>query len=456
MSVATNEVQIQVAKQTAKGAYPANPTYALRWLEGGLSSKPTVDEKNVGDGSIWSTSLQRIGYIETGGTPTLVCDPISLGLLLTASMGTDTPAGGGDPYSHVITPATALSGFPYLTFWQEFDDHWSVFHDCQIVGFELVGSVDDKFLQIKPTIIGMAREQKCAVPGSPATAETDAYHWLDAGGYWCLIGDATNLDHSAVPTAAAGLYAWLGTFKTAWNAHCAVASGRHHKAADAVNVLTYGTPVAALADAYTALDEIETVMKAHIIDTTVHYFADTTDNQPDWATPNSEATALACAEEVIGYVNAPGCYNRHLGATPGIKTFSLSLGMNAKGLQGEGLTAYTIHRGKGTITVGCEKLMEDFRLVELAKFGDPAAAFGTDVTDDIQYASFATKFVTESVGGKERSLTVSVPEFQIDPEPLMSAIGNTEGNEIYLTLGGKASGTDPKATCTLLNGVATY
>jgi len=452
--IATNEFQLQVARQTAKGAYPAAPTYALRVVSGGLSSKPTVDQKKVGDGSFWTTALKRTGYIETGGEPTLICDPNSLGLMVYGGMGTDTPSGSADPYSHVITPSTT---FGYFTFWQEFDDSWSVFHDCQIVGFELSGSTDDKFLTMKPTIIGMALEQKCAEPAM-ATAETDAYHWLDAGGYWALTGDLTNMDHQDVPTDLDTLKTALTNFKAKYNAHCAVASGRHHKAADAVNTLAFADNPADLAACIVALTEIRADLIAHEANTTAHYFADTTDNNPSaaWLEPCvTLEDCLIAAEELIGYVNAPGCYNRHLGAMPGIKQFALTVGTNAKAIQGEGLTAYAIHRAGGSIRIAAQQLMEDFRAYNLVKYGDPAAAAGTDVTSEIQKGSFAVKF-TASVTGNERSCLVSVPEFDWDPVPVMSLMGDPEGNEIYLPIEGEAAGSAPLATVTVVNSVATY
>jgi len=452
--IATNNFALYVAAQTARGVYPAAATYKLRVLDGGLSSKPAVDRKNVADGSIWTPSLQRIGFIETGGEFSAVAEPLSTGLLLKAGIGTDTVGGGADPYSHVITPATAMSGFKYLSFWQYFDGEWSVFRDCQVAGLELTASIDDRFMVIRPTIIGMAREQKCSALGAPPAAESDAYHWLDAAGYWCLFGEPANIDHSDVPTDAAGLYTWLAAFKTAWNAHCAVATGVHHKAADAVNVLSYATPVAALADAYVALDEIETKYEAHRVDTTVHYFADAT-NTLSWATPATEAAALACAELVIGRVNSPGVYNRHLGVVAGLKNINLSIGMDAKSLQGEDMTAYVVHRGKGSIKVACEQLMEDFRLYNLAKYGDPAAVAGTDVTSEIQHGALNCKF-TASVSGAERSIQISVPQFDFDPEPITGTVGNPDGNEIYLTVGGEASGTAPVATVTVKNSAASY
>ena len=234
------------------------------------------------------------------------------------------------------TPATSTPSttFGYFTFWQEFDDGWSVFHDCQIVGFELSGSTDDKFLAIKPTIIGMALEQKCAEPVL-ATAETDAYHWLDAGGYWALTGDLANMEHADVPTDIDELKAWLTAFKAHYNAHCAIANGRHHKAADAVNTLSYADNPADLAACIVCLTEIRADLIAHEANTTAHYFADTTDNKPSaaWLEPCvTLEDCLIAAEDLIGYVNAPGCYNRHLGAMPGIKQFALTVGTKAKAI----------------------------------------------------------------------------------------------------------------------------
>lgn len=452
--IAIHDFNLQIAKQTARGSYPAAPTYFLEIVDGGLASKPTIDKLNICDGRIFGSSKKRIGYVDTGGQPSITAQPKDMGAIIAWCFGADSVGGGADPYTHTITPATSLASFPYFTAWQNLDDQWYQFRDCQIVGLEIVCGVDGKFMMLKPSIVGFAKEKKVDAPGAPATQETDTVHWLDAGGYHCLWGDAANLDHSTIPTAAAGLYTWLGTFKTKWNAHAAVASGRHHKAADAVNVLTYATPVAALADAYTALDEIETVLNAHMADTTVHYFADVT-NTFSWATPNSEATALACAATVIGAVNSPGKYNSHLGAVAGIRSVKLTFDMNATPVQGEGVTAYAVQRKPGTIGIATEMLLEDFRLINLAKFGDPAAANETELSTEIQTLSFATKF-TASTSGNERSIAISVPQFDLDPEPLMGLMGNAEGTEPIVTVGGEASGTAPIATVTVVNDVSAY
>ena len=453
--IGIHDFNLQVAKQTARGVPAAAPTYFLEVIDGGLSSKPTIDKLNIADGRIFGSSKKRIGYVETGGAPTVTAQPKDMGALIAWAFGADSVAGGGDPYTHTITPATALSAFStYLTFWQNLDDQWYQFPDCQIVGIDLECGVANKFMRLVPQIVGFAKEKKVAAPGAPATQETDLVHWLDAGGYHCLWGDAAHLDHTSIPTAAAGLYTWLGTFKTLWNAHCAVATGRHHKAADAVNTLSYATPVAALADAYVALDEIETDLNAHMADTATHYFADVT-NTFAWSTPDSEATALVCAATVIGAVNSPGKYNAHVGAIAGAQNVKLSFTMNGTAIQGEGVTAYTYQRKPGTIGIGCDLLLEDFRLINLAKFGDPAAAAETEITTEIQQLNFASKFVA-SPSGTERSIAISVPQFDLDPEPLMGLMGNPEGNEPIVTVGGEASGTAPIATVTVINDIDAY
>ena len=452
--IASHNFALYAAKQTARGAYEANPTYGFEVISGGLVPKPNVASLNVSDNRMFGVSAKRISYIECGGQVTVTAQPKAMGAILAWAWGVDTPSGGSDPYTHVITPATTLTAFPYITFWQYFDGQWTQFRDCQIVGCDIECTNDgDGFMRLVLTVIGLAVEKRVAAPTPPAD-ETDKVHWLDSGGYNTLSGDHVNLDHSDIPTDAAELYVWLAAFKTKWNAHCAVASGRHHKAADTTNTLSYATPVATLADAYTALDEIETKHEAHRIDTTVHYFADTT-NTLSWATPASEAAALACAAQVIGMVNSPGAYNRHLGATPGAKSLKVSFQMNAKGIQGEGLTAYAIHRAPGTIMGATDLLMEDFRLINLAKFGDIAPAAGAETTSEIQTMSLYRKFIA-STSGNERSISIYIPQFDLDPEPLMTVMGGPDGSEIIATVGGEATGTAPIATVTVVDSVATF
>lgn len=453
--IAIHDSCLYIAKQTARGVYPSEPTYFLELIDGGLSSRPTIDSLNIMDGRIFGVSKKRIGYVETGGQPTITAQPKDMGAVIAWAFGACSTSGSSDPYTHTITPATSLSGFPYVTIWQKLDDQWTVFRDCQIVALDIECSADNKFMRLRPTIVGFAKEMTVDEPGSLPSQETDAVHWLDAGGYHCLNGDFDHMEHQALPTDLEELKTWLSNFKTTYNDHCAVSSGTHHKAADATNTLSYSTPLADLSACITALDEIKTDLIAHGADTTVHYFADTTDNNPTYGTLTTLQDCLDAVAELAGQVNSPGCYNRHVGAIAGIRNVVLNFSMNATPVQGEGVTAYVAQRKPGTINMAIDLLLEDFRLINLAKFGDPAPAAGTELTTEIQNLSFATKF-TASTSGNERSIKIAVPQYDLDPEPLMSLYGNPEGNEPVVTVGGEATGSAPICTVTVVNDVDGY
>lgn len=451
MSVATNNYSLFVAKQTRRGVYPANPTFRLRVLGGGLTGEITKDVKNVADNSFWTSSLERVGLAALSSEVTVVCEPNSSGLLFMAGgLSTDTPGGGADPYEHVLTAAAGPGNFTYLTFWQCYDGQWTVFHDCQVASFGFAGSTSDKFLALRLSILGLAEEETCAQPTLPG-AEEDAYHWLDAGGYWNVLGDAASVDHSDLPEDLDDLKAWLLSFKTLWNGtHCALASGLHHKAADAVNTLTYATPIADQTAANTALDEIKTVLNAHFENVTVHYFADP--NVLTYAAVDSLAASLLAVQEIIGQVNTPGRYNAHAGAVGGINNFGFDIATGAKGIQGESLTYYAVHRSKGEFTVIADQLLEDFRLRNLIKFGDPNPAAGTKVSSEIQYGCFEVKF-TASTSGNERSIKIIEPRFSFDPAPVLALVGDPEGNEQFLPIRGTAKITP---TVKIKNSIPAY
>lgn len=456
--IATNNTALYVAKQSARGVYPAAATYRLEVIEGNLVSKPSQDILNVADGRIWGPARKRVGYLETGGQVTFVTNPSSAGLFIYAALGADSVAGAGDPYTHTMTPATSMSGFPYLCFWQYFDGQWSFYGDCQVASLDIECGTDAKFMRLKPTIIGLAAEASCAALGAPPAVESDQYHWLDAGGYHVLGGDYANIEYSAVPTDLATLKTWLTAFKVHYNAHCAVATGRHHKAADATNTLGYADSPADLAACIVDLTEIRADLIAHEALTTTHYFADTTANNPSsaWIEPCvTLADCLAAAQDCVGAVNSPGCYNRHLGAIAGLRRFTISIGTNANPLQGEYKTAYTVHRRQGQITAAVDMLLEDFRTINLVKYGDPVPAAGTEVLGETQTSSLTEKY-TASLTGAERSIQIIVPQFDYDPDPLMSVTGNPDGTEVYVTCGGEASGTDPICTIKVMNAVAAY
>ncbi len=455
--IATGDYNIQIAKQSARGVYPAAPTYFLEMVDGGISSKPDIKSLNISDGRIFGASKKTIGYVDTGGECTITGQPKDIGAMVAYAGWTDTPAGGGDPYTHTFVPPTSFSAFPYFSAWVNIDDQWYFFGDLQIVklGIETTNK-DDGYFRLKPTIIGFAKEEFAAAPAA-ATQETSTLHWLHGGGYHNLNGDYTNMAHIAVPTDLATLKTSLASFKTVYNAHLAVASGKHHKAADAANTLAFATPLADLAACIVALTEIRADLIAHEALTTTHYFADTTANNPSsaWIEPCvTLADCLLAAQDLLGDVNSPGCYNRHVGAQPAISSFKLDYDMNATPYQGEGVTAYCANRKPGMIGVAAEILQENFRLINLAKFGTPAPTAGTEITTTIQQLSWSSKFIQQA--SPERSIAFSVPTFDLDSEPFMGFKGNPEGDDPVLVVGGEATGSAPIATVTILNNVATY
>lgn len=450
----TSDFNLQFAVQTARGAYPTNPTYRAEIISGTLQLNPNVGKLNVGDSGLWTPSFKRTNRFETGGTITVLAQPLDAGALIYYGWGALADAGGGDPYTHTITPATSASGFPYVTFWQYVAGRWVRFNDCQVTKVEVTVANDasEGFMLLTLDVVGMLRPKICAAPGTPATAETDAYHWLDATAYWCLDGDFTNLIHTAIATDLATAITLANAMKAAYNLHCAVATGRHHQAADGTNTVS-ALDATDLASLITLLTEIKTDWTAHIANTTVHYFADTT-NGISHANPTDLATCLTFLQEFRGYENSPGDYNAHLGATAALKSLTLVLDPAASTIQGEDVTPYAVQRKRGMISVAAELLAEDLRLINLAQFGDIAPAAETQATDDIQLGSLVAKF-TASTSGAERSLKISVPQFDYDPSG-MQLDGNAEGGEAYITVGGEASGTAPIATVTVLNSATTY
>ena len=456
MAVATNDFNLQIAKQSGKGAAAAAPAYFLELMEGGLKSPPTVDAVNTMDGGIWTPSHKRIGYVDAGGAPVMMVTPAAVGLLLYAAMGAIASSGAGSTYTHTITPATSMAGFPYLSGWQEFDSNWTFFRDLQITGMVLECAVAQKFMRMTPTFVGMAKEKFVAAP-TPAAAEADQYHWLDAEGYWCIDGDFTNCDHSSNPTDLTTLVTWLTAFKTTYNAHMAAITGmaaRHHKAADTTNTLAYTNPTTQ-GDCDTALATIKTKYNAHVASTTFHYFADTT-NTIGYTNPVGLAQCLAAVEEILGYVNAPGDYNKHCGAVAAVRNLRFEVNMASTPLQGESMVPYTVKRKRGAFNCAVELLLEDFQMMNLVKFGNPAPSAGTEITSEIQRGSLAVKFIAST--NPERSVKLLIPQFDFDPAGVMDTTGNPEGDEIYLTLGGEASllTGNELATVIVLNGVVSY
>jgi hypothetical protein len=235
-----------------------------------------------------------------------------------------------------------------------------------------------------------------------------------------------------------------------------VATGRHHKAADATNPLTYATPPADLPACIANLTEIKTNYEAHRILTTAHYFADAT-NALAYSTPAADLPAcLAAAREIRGKDNLPGVYNAHLGAVANVLGFYVEVGDSATPIQGEDVTPFCLDRGRGKITCGIQLHVQDHRLRNKLIYGDIAPADGTEATDQIIKGSLNAKFTYTGSEAQERSLTVAIPEFDQDPKSAAEVKWDANGSGWDMQAEGEATGSDPKVTFTVVNGVAAY
>jgi hypothetical protein len=333
MAIATNDFPLQCAIQDDKATEATAPVYAFEVIDGGLGSRPQVDTLNVCDNGIWVPSHKRIGYAETGGSPVVTANPNSLGALLVGALGADSVTGSGDPYTHVITPATDIDEFPWFTFWQCFGDQWEAFPACAIVGLDIECSIQNKYMRVTPQIIGTKR-QKTHATVTPVASEDVLFHWLDATGTWKL---------------------------------------------------------------------------------------------------NSAAEAS-------------------------VRSFRFSVGMNAAALQGEDVTAYTVQRKRGSINVAIEVLVEDLDTLNLIKYGSTSPSAETEILDTISQGAIEVEFTADD--DPERSIKFEIDEFDYDPEPAYAVTGNPAGDEVYLTVGGEATGdptgATPICTITLLNSEDDY
>ena len=461
MAIASNRYNLQMAIQPARGVYPEAPDFFFQCSGTGLQPKPTISRLEICDGRLWSPSLKRTTYIETGGQPELIASPDGLGAFLYGMLGAvaSTP---GAPNRHVFTPAASLADFPYFKIWNFFDDEWHVFKDCQVIGGQFTVSTGSTWALIKPIIVGMAEmEYGAALGEDEATPEAEHFHWLDGGGYHFIGGDYANAYMPTPPADLNDVKVVLPAFKTAYNLHCAVASGLHHYAADAVNTLGFETPLADEAACIAACTEIKTDLAAHIAETDVHYNADVL-NALAHANPTDTATCITFIQELLGAVNSPGAYNRHLGARAGARSLTVDVDLAATPIQGEAVVPYIIKRKRGSINVAVDLLLEDFELINLALYGKTNPDEGDRMTTEIQRLSMYNKFVAQADDGvlDEWSIAFDVPQFDFDPEPMYGITASPGGEEIIRAIGGEASGDidseDELIEITLLNDIAGY
>src|SRR2546423_14897570 len=121
--------QVGIAKQTAKGVYPATPLYGFGVISGRMI-ETDVQESEIAQ--TWSTRGVE-GDDRTLVIPKIefecVATPGVLGLCLFGALGADTVTGAGDPSSHALTPIDATLDLPYMCFFGRYGPDYTLLQD---------------------------------------------------------------------------------------------------------------------------------------------------------------------------------------------------------------------------------------------------------------------------------------------------------------------------------------
>lgn len=125
--------QVALAKQTTLGGPQASGDF-LVGIKGGQVAMVDIDEGPIGQ--TWSSRInegQDRGAMAPGASFDVVAMRQSIGLLLLAALGTDTPTGSSPTRSHVFTVGDVL---PYLTVHGIKDGAFYKTGDCRLNEFE--------------------------------------------------------------------------------------------------------------------------------------------------------------------------------------------------------------------------------------------------------------------------------------------------------------------------------
>lgn len=191
MGIQKRLARVGLAKQTAKGAAAASPTYGFGLLDGQVLTVE-IDQENeeVTSDKRTSPGANRLKVIP-GSEFSTRAYPKVLGLLLYGSLGSISTS-GTNPYTHVISPGDDL---PYLTLFGRQGAEYPKVPDNKIskltIGWEEAGP-----LEVGVETIGT----DLTLGGAPWTATNDE---KDSGGKFRAAGGTFKLDaSSAVPVTA--------------------------------------------------------------------------------------------------------------------------------------------------------------------------------------------------------------------------------------------------------------
>lgn len=112
--VAGNIADVAYGLQSAQGAPASGPLVRTELTDGGVAPVRTIIDLEETSGSrLRLTSVPS--KVSVGGEPTIYGRPNALALAFLMALGSESVAGGGDPYVHTIVSAGSL---PYGTWWR--------------------------------------------------------------------------------------------------------------------------------------------------------------------------------------------------------------------------------------------------------------------------------------------------------------------------------------------------
>lgn len=151
MSVAGNIAKLRWAKQTAMGSVASASVFGSRVISG-MPKPVIVDEDFVETTGQQMVAARYRSMASGGGDVQAYVRPAMIGSWLYGVLGAVATTGAGDPYTHVVTPATSL---PWWTFWrQQGNLIWERFPDCKITKLVIHGEAF-KPLTATATIMGL-------------------------------------------------------------------------------------------------------------------------------------------------------------------------------------------------------------------------------------------------------------------------------------------------------------
>jgi hypothetical protein len=161
---ASNQFQIGIALQTAKGNVVAQPQYMLDVTGSDLGPQPETERRSE-TGLGVDVGAQFVRVLGAGGSANVLLRPKTAPLLLFGNLGTKAVTGAG-PYTHTLTANTAK---PWFTVWRSLGGSlWEVFRDCHFTGMNISWEAGGD-VTADMSLSGLLFARLTAAPTVPAT-----------------------------------------------------------------------------------------------------------------------------------------------------------------------------------------------------------------------------------------------------------------------------------------------